>query len=207
MGLNDITRCEHQSPSEILTSRKNLEVLQKIAAEIEAKRNAPQELWVSLRGFAVADMATVPFGLLHDVLEFCLAVFDSVEPNATREERQRRIGNVNALAVPLNLRIGAELKKLSKRDNAFLGAWGAVAVTSMTAMRQPNPNVRLILAPFSAFDSELQQVDQPELVLAVWLYSFYTTIFTSVHGTIPAGILGIALLGIGLSVREVKGMV
>ena len=207
MVLNDITRCEHQSPSEILTSRKNLAVLQKIAAEIEAKRNASQELWVSLRGFAVADMATVPLGLLRDVMEFCIAVFDSLEPNATLEERQRRIDHVNALAAPLNLRIGADLKKLSEKDNAFLGAWSAVAVTSITALRQPNANVRLILAQFSAFDSGLQHVDQPELVLAVWLYSLYTTIFASVHGTIPGGILGIASLGIGLSVREAKEMV
>ena len=207
MVLNDITRCEHQSPSEILTSRKNLAVLQKIAAEIEAKRNASQELWVSLRGFAVADMATVPLGLLRDVMEFCIAVFDSLEPNATLEERQRRIDHLNALAAPLNLRIGAELKKLSEKDNAFLGAWSAVAVTSITALRQPNANVRLILAQFSAFDLERQLVDHPELVLAVWLYSFYTTIFTSEHGTIPAGILGIASLGIGLSVGEAKGMV
>lgn len=182
-------------------------ILQYIAAEIEAKCNASQELWVSLRGFVASGMVTVPLGLLHDVLEFCLAVFDSVEPNITSEERQRRIDHVNALAVPLNLRIGAELKRLSKKDNAFLGAWGAVLVTSMTALRQPNPNVRLILAQFSAFDSELQQVDQPELAAAVWLYSLYTTIFASVHGTIPGGILGIASLGIGLSVREVKGMV
>ena len=182
-------------------------VLQKVSAEIEAKRNAPQQLWVSLRRFAVADMSTVPLGLLHDVLEFCLAVFDSVEPNITSEGRQRRIDHVNALAAPLNLRIGAELKKLSEKDNAFLGAWGAVLVTCMTAMRKPNPNVRLILAPFSAFDSELQQVDQSELVLAVWLYSFYTTIFASADGTIPGGIMGIASLGIGLSIREAKGMV
>ena len=181
--------------------------VQKIIAEIEAKHNAPQELWVSLRGFAVTNMATVPSGLLRDVIEFCLAVFDSVEPTITSEEQQVRIDHVNALAVPLNLRIGAELKKLSEKDKMFLGSWGAVVVTVMTALRQPNPNVRLVLAPFSAFDSELQQVDQSELVLAVWLYSFYTTIFVSVHGTIPAGILGIASLGIGLSVCEAKRMV
>ena len=136
--------------------------VQKVITEIEAKRDAPQELWASLRGFVASGMATVPLGLLHDVLEFCLAVFDSVEPNITSEGRQRRIDHVNALAAPLNLRIGAGLKKLSEKDKAFLGAWGAVLVTCMTAMRQPNPNVRLILAPFSAFDSELQQVDQPE---------------------------------------------
>ena len=207
MKIGGIKSSVQHRLSEALSSQGNLAVLEKIGAEIEAKRNAPQELWVSLRGFAVADMATVPLGLLHDVLEFCLAVFDSLEPNATREERQKRIAHVDALATPLNLRIGAALKKLSKKDNAFLGAWGAVVVTSMTAMRQPNPNVRLILAPFSAFDSELQRVDQPELAAVVWLYSLYTTIFASAHGTIPGGILGIASLGIGLSVREAKDMV
>lgn len=198
---------EIKRPSETLLPQGNLAILQKIIAEIEAKRNVPQKLWVSLRGFAVANMASVPLGLLRDVVEFCLAVFDSVEPNITSDERQKRIDHVNALAAPLNLRIGAALKKLSGKDNAFLGAWGAVLVTSMTAMRQPNPNVRVILAPFSAFDSELQQVDQPELAAAVWLYSLYTTIFASAYGTIPGGIMGIASLGIGLSIREVKGMV
>ena len=207
MITNEKERTAFQSSSKIMQTQDNLAVLQNISAEIEAKHNAPQELWVSLRGFAVADMSPVPLGLLHDVVEFCLAVFDSVEPNITLEGRQRRIDHVNALAAPLNLRIGAELKKLSERDNAFLGAWGAVLVTCMTAMRQPNPNVRLILAPFSAFDSELQKVDLPELVLAVWLYSLYTTIFASAHGTIPGGIMGIASLSIGLSIREVKGMV
>ena len=33
------------------------------------------------------------------------------------------------------------------------------------------------------------------------------TIFASVHGTIPGGILDIASLGIGLSVREAKGVI
>ena len=54
---------------------------------------------------------------------------------------------------------------------------------------------------------ELQQVDRLALAISVWLYSFYTTIFAFAHGTIPAGILGIAPLGIGLSVGEAKGMV
>ena len=207
MPCEEIKKSEDQCTNEVILKQDDLAVLQKVSAEIEAKCNAPQELWVSLRRFAVADMATAPLGLLRDVVEFCLAVFDSVEPNITSEERQKRIDHVNALAAPLNLRIGAGLKKLSEKDKAFLGAWGAVLVTSMTAMRQPNPNVRVILAPFSAFDSELQQVDQPELVLAVWLYSLYTTIFASAHGTIPGGIMGIASLSIGLSIREAKGMV
>ena len=202
--INEVSRFNEQ---DAVTNFDVCNVLHHIAAEIDAKRNAPQELWEALRGIVVANASPVPLGLLRDVVEFCLAVFDSVEPNVTSGERQMRIDHVNALAVPLNLRIGAELKRLSKKDNAFLGAWGAVVVTSMTAMWQPNPNVRLILAPFSAFDSELQQVDQPELVAAVWLYSLYAAIFGLAHGTIPGGILGIASLGIGLSVREVKGMV
>lgn len=47
----------------------------------------------------------------------------------------------------------------------------------------------------------------PQLAVAVWLYSLYTTIFALAHGTIPAGILGVASLGIGLSVREAREMV
>ena len=50
-------------------------------------------------------------------------------------------------------------------------------------------------------------MDVLELAVAVWLYSFRATIFALEHGTMPAGILGIASLGIGLSVGEAKGMV
>ena len=196
-----------ESLSEILTSRKNLVVLQKIGTEIETKRNAPQELWASLRDWGVAVATSTPLGLLHDVMEFCLAVFDSLEPNAELEERQRRIIHVNAMAVSLNVRIGATIQKLSGKDNVFLGKWGSVAVTSMIAMRQPDLDVGLILSAFGTFDPELQQVDQPELVLAVWLYSLYTYIFALAHDAVPAGILGIASLCVGLSVREAKGMV
>ena len=197
----EIQRDGHQSSRELMVQQENLAVLQKIGTEIEAKYDAPQELWVALRGFAVADASTVCPGLLRDVIEFCLAVFDSIEPNAALEKRQRRIDHVNVLAVSLNLRIGAAVQSLSEKDKAFLGKWSIVTVTSMIAVRQPNPNVGLILSSFSTFELELQQVDQPELVLPVWLYSLYTTIFTSAHGTIPAGILGLASLGVGLSVR------
>ncbi len=51
-------------------------------------------------------------------------------------------------------------------------------------------------------DLERQNVNKEESALAVWLHSRYTTIFVAAHGTVPAGILGIASLGIGLSVRE-----
>ena len=54
---------------------------------------------------------------------------------------------------------------------------------------------------------DLQQVNELALLASVLLCSFYMTIFALVHGTIHFGILGIALVVIGLSVREVKGMV
>ena len=54
---------------------------------------------------------------------------------------------------------------------------------------------------------DVQQVNNDKMVLAVCLYSFCTTIFALEHGTKPSGILGIASLGIGLSVGEAKGMV
>ena len=111
------------------------EVLQRISSEIESKRNAPQELWEALRCFIVADLASVPDGLMHDVVKFCLAVFDSLEPNATSEERRRRVAHVNGLVVPLNLQIGQACRKLTEKDNAFIGRWSIVTVSSMLTMR------------------------------------------------------------------------
>lgn len=181
--------------------------VQKVIAEIEAKHNAPQELWEALRGIVAEDSSPVPQGLLHDVIEFCRAVFDSFEPTVTQNERQKRIAQIHVLAVMLNCRIGQVIRGLTGRDNAFLVKWGIVSTTSMIAMRQPDPNVRLILSQFGTFDAELQQVDHCETVLAVWLHSLYTNVFAAAYGTVPAGILGIASLGIGLSVWEVKGMV
>lgn len=180
------------------------EVLQRIGAEIESKQNAPQELWAALRGFLVANAEFAPIGLVHDVVEFCLAVFDSLEPNATLEERRRRVAYVNGLAVPLNLQIEQVSQKLTEKDNAFIGRWGIVTGTSMIAMRQPNTSICLSLLPFATFDVELQHTDHPELVLSVWLYSLYTAIFALVHGTIPAGILGVASFVIGLVMRNAK---
>ena len=193
--------------SAVLLLQKNLAVLQKIGAEIEAKHNAPQELWVALRGVVTENTSLVPLGLLHDVIEFCRAVFDSFEPTVTQNERQKRIAQIHVLAVMLNCRIGQVIRGLTGRDNAFLVKWGIVSATSMIAMRQPDPNVRLILSQFGTFDAELQQVDHCETVLAVWLHSLYMNVFAAAYGTVPAGILGIASLGIGLSVWEVKGMV
>ena len=50
-------------------------------------------------------------------------------------------------------------------------------------------------------------MDDPESVLAIWLYTLYSTIYASAFSTIPAGVLGIASLGVGLAVREAKEMV
>ena len=175
------------------------EVLQRISSEIETKRNAPQELWGVLRCLIVADSASVPDGLKHDVLEFCLAVFDSLEPNATSEERSRRVAHVNGLTDPVNQQIGQACRKLTEKDNAFIGRWSIVTVSSMLALRQPNSNAGLALSPFVAFDLELQQTDHPELVLSIWLYSLYTFIFALAYGTIPADLLGVVSFCIGLA--------
>ena len=176
--------------------------LQAIDAEIETHRNSPQELWVGLRDFAVANCVRCQSGLLRDVEDFCFAVFDCLEPNVSREMREQRMIHVGALAVQLNLRIVDAGRRLTASGNAFLVKWNIVAGTSMVAVRQPNPDVGLILSAFASFDSELRQVDDPESVLAIWLYTLYSTIYASAFGTIPAGVLGIASLGVGLAEGE-----
>ena len=182
-------------------------MLQNICAEIEAKRNDPQALWTRLRDFAVANCVRCQTEMLRDVEDFCFAVFDCLEPNVSQDVREQRMIYVGALAVPLNLRIADAGRQLTASDNTFLVKWNIVAGTSMVAVRQPKPDVGLILSTFASFDSELRQVDNPESVLAIWLYAFYSTIYASAFGTIPAGVLGIASLGVGLAVREMRGMV
>ncbi len=177
----------------------NFAVFLRVKTKIESYRNLPQELWAGLRDFAVANCVRCQSGLLRDVEDFCFAVFDCLEPNVSREEREQRMIHVGALAVPLNLRIVDAGRQLTVSDNAFLVKWNIVAGTSMVAMRQPNPDVGLILSSFASFDSELRQVDNPESVLAIWLYALYSTIYASSFGTIPAGVLGIASLGVGLA--------
>ena len=179
--------------------QKNSAALQEISAGIEQKRDSPQKLWAYLRDFAVANCVRCQSGLLREVEDFCFAVFDCLEPNVSREEREQRMIHVGALAVPLNLRIVDAGRQLTASDNAFLVKWNIVAGTGMVAVRQPNPDVGLILSPFASFDSELRQVDNPESVLAIWLYAFYSTVYASAFGTIPAGVLGIASLGVGLA--------
>ena len=181
--------------------------VQEICMRIDTMRNSPQELWAELRDFAVANCVWGQSGLFRDVEDFCFAVFDCLEPNVSREELEQRMIHVGALAVPLNLRIVDAGRRLTARDNAFLVKWNIVAGTSMVAVRQPNPDVGLILSAFASFDSELRQVDDPESVLAIWLYTLYSTIYASAFSTIPAGVLGIASLGVGLAVREAKEMV
>ena len=176
----------------------------KIGTAIAAHCNSSQELWSSLRDFAVANCVRCQSGLLRDVEDFCFAVVDCLEPNVSQEEREQRMIHVGALTVPLNLQIVDAGRRLTASDNAFLVKWNIVVETSMVAMRQPNPDVGLILSAFASFDSELRLVDDPEQVLAIWLYALYSTIYASAFGTIPAGVLGIASLGVGLAASEVK---
>ena len=51
-------------------------------------------------------------------------------------------------------------------------------------------------------DLERQNKTKRSRALAAWLHSLYTAIFVAAYGTVPAGILGIASLGICLSIRE-----
>ena len=182
-----------------MSLQSSLAVLRMISTEIETKRNSPQELWARLRDFAIANCAQCQSALLLDVEDFCFAVFDCLEPNVSQEVREQRMIHVGALAVPLNLRIVDAGRRLTASDNAFLVKWNIVAGTSMVAIRQPNPDVGLILSAFASFDSDLRLVDNPELVLAIWLYALYSAIYASAFGTIPAGVLGIASLGVGLA--------
>jgi hypothetical protein len=199
MILEKVVKENCESSSGYMTRQKNHAVLQMIGSTIESYRNSPQELWAGLRDFAVANCVRCQSGLLRDVEDFCFAVFDCLEPNVSQEVRGQRMIHVGALAVPLNLRIVDAGRQLTVSDNAFLVKWNIVAGTSMVAMRQPNPDVGLILSSFASFDSELRQVDNPESVLAIWLYALYSTIYASSFGTIPAGVLGIASLGVGLA--------
>ena len=190
-----------------INGEDNSAVLHKIGSEIETKRNAPQKLWEALRGIVVANASPVPLGLLHDVIEFCLAVFDSLEPNITLDERNRRVAYAEALAVGLNVRVISVCKGLSGRDNAFLVKWTAITTTTIAMARQANGSLESALGMFVPFSTELQQVDHDDEVLTVWLHWLYSTIFLMAYGRIPAGVMGLASFGIGLSVCETKGMV
>ena len=185
-----------------MSQQCSLVVLRMISTEIDTYRNSPQELWEGLRDLAVTNCVRCQSGLFRDVEDFCFAVFDCLEPNVLREEREHRMIHVGALAVPLNLRIVDAGQRLTASDNAFLVKWNIVAGTSMVAVRQPNQDVGLILSAFASFDSELRQVDNPEFVLAIWLYALYSTVYASAFGTIPGGVLGIASLGVGLAAGE-----
>ena len=196
-----------QRSRKLMTQQENLVVLQKIGTEIEAKRNAPQELWEALCGIFVANASPVPLGLLHDVVEFCRAVFDSLEPNITPDERNGRVAYAEALAVGLNVRAIAVCKGLSGRDNAFLVKWTAITTTTIAVTRQANSDLASALGIFVPFPVELQQVDHDEEVLAVWLHWLYSTIFLSVYGRIPAGVMGLASFGVGLAARGAQGLV
>ena len=182
------------------------DLLRRINAEIEANRNSPQALWESLRCFLVADAGSMHPGLSRDVLEFCLAVYDTTKPNATFDERQKRIAHAEALALSLNPRIGGVVAGLSANDNSFLVKWNTLTGACMLALRIQANTFKLDLFVFESFVSESRQVDHEELVMSVWLYSLYSAIFTLAHGRIPAGVLGIASFGLGFAISELGGM-
>ena len=178
------------------------DITQRIVAEVEAKQNEPQELWVSLRGLVVTGKVFAPLGLLHDVIEFCLAVFDSLEPNASFDERQKRVAHAEALAILLNPKMGGMIRGLSAKDNVFLVKYGVLTSDGMNVWGQrANAFFKDPIAA-DAFAAELRQADHEEIIVSVWLYSLYSAIFTFAHGRIPAGVLGLASFGIGLAMAN-----
>lgn len=196
--------CEHSRNNECghMLQDNSHDLLQRIKAEIETKQNEPQELWAALRSFMVADKASTPPGLLRDVLEFCLTVYDTMEPNAPFDERQKRIAHAEALALPLNPRIGAVVEGLSANDNSFLVKWGILTVFRMIVLRQHANALFIDYLAVEALAAELRQVDHEEIVISVWLYSLYSAIFALAQGRIPAGVLGLASFGIGFAIAE-----
>ena len=178
------------------------DITQRIVAEVEAKQNEPQELWVSLRGLVVTDKVFAPLGLLHDVIEFCLAVFDSLEPNASFDERQKRVAHAEALAILLNPKMGGMIRGLSAKDNVFLVKWGVFTGAGMNVWGQRANAFFKDPSTTEAFAAELRQADHEEIIVSVWLYSLYSAIFTFAHGRIPAGVLGLASFGIGLAMAN-----
>ncbi len=197
--------CKNNERGDVLRDNSH-DLLRRINEEIEANRNYPQALWESLRCFLVVDVGSMHSGLLRDVLEFCLAVYDTVEPNAPFDEQQKRIAHAEALALSLNPRIGSVLADLSANDNSFLVKWSALTGACMLALRKQANTLKSDLFVFESFVSESRQVDHEELVMSVWLYSLYSAIFTLAHGRIPAGVLGIASFGLGFAISELGDM-
>lgn len=157
---------------------------------------------MALRSLVVADAIATSPGLLHDVIEFCLAVFDSLEPNASFDERQRRVAHAEALAMLLNPKIGGMIRGLSAKDNVFLVKWGVFTGAGMIVWGQHANALFKDPIAADAFAAELRQADHEESVVSVWLYSLYSAIFTFAHGRIPAGVLGLASFGIGLAMAN-----
>ena len=118
---------KREAQEDWMTRQNNLVGLRRIGTEIETHRNSPQELWVGLCDFAVANCVRCQSGLFRDVEDFCFAVFDCLEPNVSQEVRGQRMIHVGALAVPLNLRIVDAGRQLTASDNAFLVKWNIVA--------------------------------------------------------------------------------
>ena len=54
-------------------------------------------------------------------------------------------------------------------------------------------------------DLERQNMNKEEPALAIWFHSRYTTIFVETCGsTVPADVLGIASLGVGLASQAMR---
>lgn len=161
--------------------------------------NEPQRLWQELRTLILVDKASIQDEVLQEVAEFCLAVYDSCEPNASMAERQLKVARAECLSLPVSQKIGNIVQELTENDYKFLGKWGLVGVVKSVISVLVGQEITTTLLCFEAFTEELNQVDHREKVKAIWLYTLYTYIFVKAHGRIPAGVFGIAAFAVGVT--------
>lgn len=161
--------------------------------------NEPQRLWQELRTLILVDKASIQDEVLQEVAEFCLAVYDSCEPNASMAERQLKVARAECRSIPVSQKIGNIVQELTENDYKFLGKWGLVGVVKSVISVLAGQEITTTLLCFEAFTEELNQVDHREKVKAIWLYTLYTYIFVKAHGRIPAGVFGIAAFAVGVT--------
>lgn len=163
--------------------------------------NEPQRLWQELRTLILVDKASIQDQVLQEVAEFCLAVYDSCEPNTSMAERQLKVARAECLSIPVSQKIGSIMQGLTANDYNFLGRWGLVEVVKSVVSVLAGQGITTTLSCFGAFTEELNRVDHHEKVMAIWLYALYSYVFARIYGRVPVGIFGIAAFAVGVTLR------
>ena len=170
-----------------------------VREKVAETANEPQRLWKELRTLMLVDKASIQDEVLQEVAEFCLAVYDSCEPNASMDERQLKVARAECLSIPVSQKIGNIVQELTANDNKVLVKWGLVGVGTSVISVLVGQAITTTLLCFGTFTEELNQVDHREKVKAIWLYTLYSYVFARIYGRVPAGIFGIAAFAIGVT--------